>query len=424
MGSWAATKSRRGSRAMPTWSARRWRPPPTCGGCPAASGGFRVTTGRGELDARQVVVATGSYHTTRVPAWATSISDRVLQLHSHDYRNPAALPHGGVLVVGSGQTGLQLAEELFEAGRRVHISVGSAGRIPRRYRGRDIFAWLVEVVRDGARHGVTLPTADQLPDPMRRFKPMPALTGRGGGHDTNLRRYAADGMTLAGRLTGADSSTPQYREEEGHGAARSLSHLPQLSRATGQTGSPLGVPRRILELSVPRVCEQARNQRSKFHVRQRCKLQKAGVQPLQLALRHRVEADIPNALLDTRALQPTQKNLGSARISDRLLAQAAFDLCVGRRLALTARCAAYPPWMRVIVGTCGVLRVQRVLGTRRRAGGGMRVLSSAMFAGLWRSVRFEPSVTIVARVPPSFCWRGSSPVGRARCRTQPSFAHL
>jgi putative flavoprotein involved in K+ transport len=117
------------------------------------------------------VAATGSYHTTRAPAWATSISDRVLQLHSHDYRNQAALPHGDVLVVGSGQTGLQLAEELFEAGRRVYISVGSAGRIPRRYRGRDIFAWLVEVVRDGVRHGVTLPTADQLPDPRRRFKP-------------------------------------------------------------------------------------------------------------------------------------------------------------------------------------------------------------------------------------------------------------
>jgi putative flavoprotein involved in K+ transport len=171
---------------------------------PVDSAGFRVRTSRGELDARHVVVATGSYHKPRIPGWAANLSARVTQLHAHDYRNQVELPDGGVLVVGSGQTGLQLAEELFEAGRRVYISVGSAGRIPRRYRGRDIFAWLVDVIRDGAAHGVTLPTADQLPDPARRFNPMPALTGRHGGHDTNLRRYAASGMTLAGRLRGAE----------------------------------------------------------------------------------------------------------------------------------------------------------------------------------------------------------------------------
>src|SRR5262245_39299007 len=78
---------------------------------PAGDRGFRATTGRGVLSARQVVVATGSYHTPRVPVWAKNISSRVLQLHSHDYQNQAALPEGGVLVVGSGQTGLQLAEE-------------------------------------------------------------------------------------------------------------------------------------------------------------------------------------------------------------------------------------------------------------------------------------------------------------------------
>ena len=171
---------------------------------PLDGGGFHASTSRGELSARQVVVATGSYHAPRVPALAKGLTRRVAQLHSHDYRNPAALPDGAVLVVGSGQTGLQLAEELFEAGRRVVVSVGSAGRVPRRYRGRDIFSWIVDLTRHGARHGVALPTADQLPDGRRRFSAMPALTGRHGGHDTNLRKYAADGMTLAGRLTGAD----------------------------------------------------------------------------------------------------------------------------------------------------------------------------------------------------------------------------
>jgi putative flavoprotein involved in K+ transport len=171
---------------------------------PLANGGFHAATSRGLLSARQVVVASGSYHTPRIPHVATRIADRVRQLHSHDYRNEAELPDGAVLIVGSGQSGLQLAEELFEAGRRVYISVGSAGRVPRRYRGRDLFGWLVDIIRHGAAHGVTLPTADQLPDGRRRFSAMPAVTGRGGGHDTNLRRYAAAGMSLGGRLAGAD----------------------------------------------------------------------------------------------------------------------------------------------------------------------------------------------------------------------------
>lgn len=99
---------------------------------PVGGKGFDVATGRGRVSARQVVVATGSYHRPRVPAQARRISDRFTQLHSHEYRNERALPAGAVLVVGSGQTGLQLAEELFEAGRRVFVAVGSAGRIPRR----------------------------------------------------------------------------------------------------------------------------------------------------------------------------------------------------------------------------------------------------------------------------------------------------
>lgn len=175
--------------------------------------GFRVATSRGELTARQVVVATGSYHTPRIPPLENRISDRVTQIHSHDYRNEASLPPGGVLVVGSGQTGLQLAEELFAAGRRVYVAVGSAGRIPRRYRGRDIFGWLTDIIRHGVEHGVTLPTADQLPDPRRRFAPMPALSGHGGGHDTNLREYAAEGMTLAGRLIGAEGDLLTFADD-------------------------------------------------------------------------------------------------------------------------------------------------------------------------------------------------------------------
>jgi putative flavoprotein involved in K+ transport len=90
---------------------------------PLGGGGFLATTSRGELSAQQVVVATGSYHAPRIPPMAKSISDRVTQLHSHDYRNEAALPEGAVLVVGSGQTGLQLAEESLR-GRPARLHLG------------------------------------------------------------------------------------------------------------------------------------------------------------------------------------------------------------------------------------------------------------------------------------------------------------
>jgi len=182
---------------------------------PLAEGGFRATTSGGLVTAREVVVATGSYHRPRIPPIADHISDRVLQIHSHDYRREDTLPAGAVLIVGSGQTGLQLAEELFAAGRSVYIAVGSAGRVPRRYRGRDIFGWLVELIRQGAAHGVTLPTAEELPDPAGRFNPMPTLSGHGGGHDTNLRQYAADGIALAGRMTGADGEMLTFADDLG-----------------------------------------------------------------------------------------------------------------------------------------------------------------------------------------------------------------
>ena len=180
---------------------------------PLDGGGLTATTSRGDLSAREVVVATGSYHEPRIPALAAGISERVTQLHAREYRNEASLPAGGVLIVGSGQTGLQLAEELAAAGRAVYVSVGSAGRIPRRYRGRDIFGWLADVLRHGAAHGVRLPTAEQLPDPRRRFNPMPALSGHDGGHDTDLRRYAAEGMTLAGHLVGADGEQLTFADD-------------------------------------------------------------------------------------------------------------------------------------------------------------------------------------------------------------------
>ena len=173
---------------------------------PGKAGGFRAETSAGEISADEVVVATGSYHVPRIPALASGLSGDVHQLHSNDYRNPAALPPGAVLVVGSGQTGIQLTDELTAAGRRVFLAVGSNGWAPRRYRGRDIFRWLVRLGADGPRYDVNPPTADTLPDPRMRLAGTPQLTGHHGGRrDVSLRRMAVeDGVTLLGHIEGID----------------------------------------------------------------------------------------------------------------------------------------------------------------------------------------------------------------------------
>ena len=163
--------------------------------------GLRLETSNGPIVAREVVVAIGSFHDPRIPPVGAALPARITQIHSHDYRNPAALPPGAVLVVGSGQSGVQIAEELFAAGRPVVLSVGSAGRFPRRYRGSDVFRWLAGLSGRGDELGTPMPTPADLPDPRLRLAGNPHLSGHRGGHDTNLRRFAADGMTLIGRIT-------------------------------------------------------------------------------------------------------------------------------------------------------------------------------------------------------------------------------
>jgi putative flavoprotein involved in K+ transport len=158
--------------------------------------GYRVRTHETEFVAQNVVMATGLFQRAKIPAFAAGLPPDVEQLPSEQYRNPAGLPPGAVLVVGSGQSGCQIAEELYKSGRRVFLNVGTCGRAPRRYRGKDIFDWL-ELIRFLDR------TPDMLPSPKARFAPNPHVSGAGGGHDLNLHQFARDGITLLGRLRGA-----------------------------------------------------------------------------------------------------------------------------------------------------------------------------------------------------------------------------
>ncbi|MEJ5913634.1 NAD(P)-binding domain-containing protein [Pseudokineococcus sp. 1T1Z-3] len=162
-------------------------------------GGFEVTTSAGTLRAGQVVVATGGYHRPVLPPVAQRLPDDVVQLHSADYRSPEALPAGAVLVVGSGQSGAQVAEDLLLAGRQVHLSLGSAPRVARRYRGRDCVAWLADMGVYDAGVGTT---AGGL---AKRESTNHYVTGRDGGRDIDLRAHARDrGLRLHGRLTAVE----------------------------------------------------------------------------------------------------------------------------------------------------------------------------------------------------------------------------
>ena len=158
------------------------------------SGPFQLATSGGDLFAENVVVATGGYHVPRTPRMAERLPEAIHQLHSCEYRNPSALPPGDVLVVGTGQSGCQIAEDLHLAGRRVHLAVGSAPRTARRYRGRDVVEWL-----DRMGH-YRMPVHEHPLKEGVRAKANHYVTGRDGGRDIDLRRHALDGMRLYGRL--------------------------------------------------------------------------------------------------------------------------------------------------------------------------------------------------------------------------------
>jgi putative flavoprotein involved in K+ transport len=154
-----------------------------------------VTTTRGVIRAKRVVVATGPFQAPKIPGLSRELSSDLFQIHSRDYRNPSQLPPGTALVVGSGASGAQIAEELHRDGRKVILAVGRFHKTPRRYRGRDFYWWFDKL---GYWH---TPLARMPPDVKTlRF----VVTAVDGGHDVDLRRYAADGIVLAGRLKSAD----------------------------------------------------------------------------------------------------------------------------------------------------------------------------------------------------------------------------
>ena len=185
---------------------------------PNAAGGFAISTARGEFTADQVVVASGGYHLPIVPRLAERLPRDIVQLHSEQYRNPQALPAGAVLVVGNGQSGSQIAEDLHLAGRQVVMATGDAPRCARFYRGKDVVDWLADM------NYYDMPVTDH---PLRegvRDNTNHYVTGRDGGRDIDLRRFAAEGMQLYGLLKGLDGDTLQFAPD----LASNLAHADRI----------------------------------------------------------------------------------------------------------------------------------------------------------------------------------------------------
>lgn len=161
----------------------------------APDGGFVVRTSEGPFQADQLVLATGAYQRAFRPAGAATLPASITQIDIAGYDRPEDLPPGRVLIVGSGQSGCQLAEELHEAGRDVVLSCGRAPWAPRRVGGRDLVWWLAE-------SGFLDAPVSSLPSPAARLDANVLATGHHGGRDLHLRTLRALGITLTGRFRG------------------------------------------------------------------------------------------------------------------------------------------------------------------------------------------------------------------------------
>jgi putative flavoprotein involved in K+ transport len=211
--------------------------------------GFELTTTIGTYTADQVVIASGSYHNPKIPRIADRFPSSIHQLHSSSYKNAQVLPPGEVLVVGTGQSGCQIAEDLHLAGRRVHLCVGSAPRSPRLYRGRDVVEWL-----DKMRY-YDLPIDEHPQKEKVRTNANHYVTGRDGGREIDLRKFAMEGMQLHGRLKdirngmlefGGDlKHNLDYADAVGEGIKKSIDGFigeNQIQAPTEQTSQPVWQP--------------------------------------------------------------------------------------------------------------------------------------------------------------------------------------
>ena len=211
----------------------------------AQNDGYLVKTDDEIIEAANVVVAAGLFQRPKVPSLGTDIPARIDQLHSGQYRNPGALRDGAVLVVGSAQSGCQIAQELYQSGRKVYLCVGGAGRVPRRYRGKDIFEWM-------SRMGYLDRTVADLPSPRAKFAGNPHVSGRDGGQTLNLHQFARDGVVLLGHLRGVDGDTIRLAPDVKESLAKADESEAQITAAVDQYVAQNGLDAPLESLPVLR----------------------------------------------------------------------------------------------------------------------------------------------------------------------------
>lgn len=161
------------------------------------AGGYRTWVGDHSYETRVAVIASGSMSRPRIPAIAKKLPDDIINLTAGTYKNAKALPDGANLIVGSAQSGCQIAEDLIAAGRRVYLCASRVGRLPRTYRGRDTLAWWRDM-------GFWDVSVEELEDPAMQFAALPQVSGVDGGHTVSFQSLARDGVILLGRVLDID----------------------------------------------------------------------------------------------------------------------------------------------------------------------------------------------------------------------------
>lgn len=170
---------------------------------------YHVTTSDGGYTADQVVVASGGCHIPVIPRMAERIPHWIFQMHSAQYKNADQLSDGAILVVGSGQSGAQIAEDLHLSKRKVYLATGDAPRVSRFYRGRDVVDWL----NDMGYYDLSVnehPLGKDVRNNTNHY-----VTGRDGGRDIDLRRFALEGMELFGSMVDYDADNLIFKPNLG-----------------------------------------------------------------------------------------------------------------------------------------------------------------------------------------------------------------
>lgn len=214
------------------------------------SGRYLLTTNNGTIEAVNVVIATGPYQRAAIPAMSSDVPKDIFQVHSSAYRNSNQLPPGSVLVVGSGASGCQIADDLQQSGRQVYLSVGRHNRTPRRYRGKDFAYW-----------GAALKRPEQIVDmvPLNLRKGAEVLlTGVNGGYDVDLRSMAARGIVLLSHLQGIREGNLLSADDLGQQLAKGDESFENFKKAVDEyvTKSGLEAPKDQESVISPNITEE------------------------------------------------------------------------------------------------------------------------------------------------------------------------